>query len=50
MLAPSSEAGDILLRIVSDPRGFNIILTSQPRGSIPTSLWGSSYVIFIDSL
>lgn len=49
-LAPSSEAGDILLRIVSDPRGFNIILTSQPRGSIPTSLWGSSYVIFIDSL
>ena len=31
-------------------RGFNIILTSQPRGSIPTSLWGTSYLIFIDSL
>ena len=31
-------------------RGFNIILTSQPRGSIPTNLWGSSYLIFIDSL
>jgi uncharacterized protein (DUF58 family) len=30
--------------------GFNIILTSQPRGSIPTNLWGSSYLIFIDSL
>ena len=31
-------------------RGFNIILTSQPRGSIPTNLWGSSYLIFIDCL
>jgi uncharacterized protein (DUF58 family) len=34
----------------SAARGFNIIITSQPRGSVPTSLWGSSYLIFIDSL
>jgi uncharacterized protein (DUF58 family) len=31
-------------------RSFNIILTSRPRGSIPTSLWGSSYIVFVDSL
>jgi hypothetical protein len=43
-------AGDLLSQVASSPRGFNIILTSQPRGSIPTNLWGSSYLIFIDSL
>jgi len=34
----------------SAARGFHIILTSQPRGSIPTHLWGTSYLIFLDSL
>jgi uncharacterized protein (DUF58 family) len=29
---------------------FKIVITSQPRGSIPTSLWSSSYFIFLDSL
>jgi len=32
------------------PRRYKIVLTSRPRGTIPTSLWGSSYIIFIDSL
>jgi len=41
---------DLLARIAASPRGFNIILTAQPRGSIPTNLWGSSYLVFIDSL
>jgi Protein of unknown function DUF58 len=40
----------LLGRIASAERGFHIILTSQPRGSVPTSLWGSSYLLFIDSL
>ena len=40
----------LLTEIASLPRAFNIIITAQPRGSIPTSLWGSSYVVFIDSL
>lgn len=40
----------LLARIASAESGFHIILTSQPRGSIPTSLWGSSYMVFIDSL
>jgi uncharacterized protein (DUF58 family) len=29
---------------------FKIVLTSQAQGSIPTSLWSSSYFIFLDSL
>ncbi len=31
-------------------QGFRIILTSQPRGTIPTEQWGSSYFIFMHSL
>jgi uncharacterized protein (DUF58 family) len=29
---------------------FKIVLTSQPRGSIPTQLWSSSYILFLPSL
>jgi uncharacterized protein (DUF58 family) len=29
---------------------FKIVLTSQPRGSIPTALWNSAYMVFFDSL
>jgi uncharacterized protein (DUF58 family) len=32
------------------PDIFKILLTSQPRGSIPTQLWSSSYILFIPSL
>jgi Protein of unknown function DUF58 len=39
-----------LSRISSAERGFHIILTSQPRGSVPTSLWGTSYLVFIGDL
>lgn len=39
-----------LARLASAQRGFNIIVTSQPRGSIPTHLWGKSYLIFTESL
>jgi uncharacterized protein (DUF58 family) len=50
-VGPSPQGADNLLTWVSSAaRGFNIILTSQPRGSIPTSLWTSSYLIFMDSL
>ncbi|HEV2176996.1 MAG TPA: DUF58 domain-containing protein [Terriglobia bacterium] len=48
---PSGPSGDdVLSRLGSGDRGFHIILTSQPRGSIPTHLWGSSYMVFFDSL
>jgi uncharacterized protein (DUF58 family) len=32
------------------PDIFKIVLTSQPRGSIPTQLWSSSYILFVPSL
>ncbi len=40
----------LLSQISSAERGFHIILTSQPRGSVPTSLWGTSYLVFISEL
>jgi uncharacterized protein (DUF58 family) len=43
-------ASTLLSEIASAPRAFNIIITAQPRGSIPTSLWASSYLVFIDSM
>ena len=43
------EAGRALLEEIADiPQTFKIIITCQPHGSIPASLWGSSYVLFID--
>jgi uncharacterized protein (DUF58 family) len=32
------------------PDIFKIVLTSQPRGTIPTQLWSSSYILFVASL
>ena len=47
----SLEQGRGLLDQIADETDlFKIILTSQPRGSIPTSLWSSSYFIFMQSL
>ena len=40
----------LLTKVACTPRTFNIIITSQPHGSIPTSLWSSSYLVFMDSL
>jgi uncharacterized protein (DUF58 family) len=36
--------------VSTEPHKFKIILTSQPRGSIPTRLWTSSYIVFLQSL
>ncbi len=44
-------AGSALLaQLAAGEPGFNIVLTSRARGSIPTSLWESSYMVFADSL
>jgi hypothetical protein len=40
----------VVSAVASAPRTFNIIITAQPHGSIPTSLWSSSYMVFMDSL
>jgi uncharacterized protein (DUF58 family) len=42
--------GNLLARVSAAAPGFHIILTSRPRGSIPTHLWTSSYLVFMDSL
>jgi len=49
-VAPSVPAAgsSFLDELASAPQVFKIILTRQPRGSIPTSLWNSSYIIFLD--
>jgi len=50
---PAPAGGDgasFLSRLGEEPDLFKIILTSQPRGSIPTHLWTSSYFVFMQSL
>ena len=45
------QPGRSFLDSLSDaPDIFKIVLTSQPRGSIPTNLWSSSYFLFMSSL
>ncbi len=36
--------------LAPEPELFKIIVTSQPRGSIPAALWNSSYVVFLEDL
>jgi uncharacterized protein (DUF58 family) len=46
-----AQADRSFLDSLSDaPDIFKIVLTSQPRGSIPTQLWSSSYIVFVPSL
>jgi uncharacterized protein (DUF58 family) len=40
----------LLTNLAASPELFKIIVTSQPRGSIPASLWHTSYVIFLEDL
>ncbi|MGH9773435.1 MAG: DUF58 domain-containing protein [Candidatus Acidiferrales bacterium] len=47
----SASAGGVFLdSLAEETEVFKIILTRRPQASIPTSIWASSYVIFIDSL
>ncbi len=48
--AASKPTRDFLNELAAEPDVFKIVLTSRPRGSIPTSLWTSSYMVFFDSL
>jgi uncharacterized protein (DUF58 family) len=40
----------LLTNLAASPELFKIIVTSQPRGSIPATLWHTSYVIFLEDL
>jgi uncharacterized protein (DUF58 family) len=45
------QPGRSFLDTIGDrPDIFKIVITSQPRGSIPTDLWSSSYFLFVSSL
>ena len=46
-----AQSDQSFLNSLSDaPDIFKIVLTSQPRGSIPTQLWSSSYILFLPAL
>jgi uncharacterized protein (DUF58 family) len=45
---PDIPPEDILRTIDLDSAGeYNIVLTARPRGSVPTALWNSSYLVFL---
>jgi uncharacterized protein (DUF58 family) len=39
-----------LEHLAAETDTFKIILTARPRGTIPTPLWTSAYLVFVDSL
>lgn len=47
---PADPNHELLSDLAASPGLFKVIVTSQPRGSIPASLWHSSYVVFLDDL
>src|SRR6202795_4865132 len=47
---PADPQHTLLGDLAASPELFKIIVTSQPRGSIPANIWHSSYVIFLDDL
>jgi hypothetical protein len=46
----ASSMEDLQARIAAAARGFHIVITNRAQGSIPTNLWGNSYLVFMDSL
>ncbi len=47
---PPDPQHALLSDLAASPDLFKVIVTSQPRGSIPASLWHSSYVVFLEDL
>jgi uncharacterized protein (DUF58 family) len=46
LVSPASAGSDVLRQLPASD-AYNIILTAQPRGSLPTELWAKSYFVFI---
>jgi hypothetical protein len=46
----SAAGGEFLNELSNDREIFKIILTSRAQRTIPTPLWSSSYILFMDSL
>jgi uncharacterized protein (DUF58 family) len=38
----------LMADLAASPELFKLIVTTQPRGSIPASVWSTSYVVFLD--
>jgi hypothetical protein len=47
---PPDRDQKLMADLAASPDLFKIIVTCKPRGSIPASVWSSSYVIFLDDL
>jgi uncharacterized protein (DUF58 family) len=47
---PPDPEHKLLGDLAASPDLFKVIVTSQQRGSIPATLWHSSYVVFLDDL
>jgi len=47
---PLDARQHLLSELAADSESFKIVVTSQPRGSIPPEVWNSSYVVFAEDL
>ncbi len=47
---PPDVGQGLLTELVAEPEAFRIIVSSQPRGSIPAGVWNSSYVVFAEEI
>jgi hypothetical protein len=47
-LLPPDPHQSLMADLAASPELFKIIVTSQPHGSVPASVWSSSYVVFLD--
>lgn len=47
---PADPRNRLLGELAAEPGIFKIILTGKRHGSIPSSIWHSSYVVFLDDL
>jgi uncharacterized protein (DUF58 family) len=47
---PYGKQQPLLSDLSTDPESFKIIVSSQPRGTIPAEVWNSSYVVFAPDL
>jgi uncharacterized protein (DUF58 family) len=45
---PPDPDQKLMADLAASPDLFKIIVTCKPRGSIPASVWSSSYVVFLD--
>lgn len=47
-LVEAREEPEALLPNLKATGDYNLIITAQTRGSVPTELWASSYIVFMD--